>query len=172
MLSQNRVLLPFISTHIPLPGERNNALPRFWSVHCGVGRVYSAFSQSVVILRGMGIWEGCLLAFGPFLPLHCVSVGDSLVINELQCLKRKSNLAMVLFQICKDFNSNAGHLEYIMFSGVFLLEHTGFETGNIYDIFLLIPHIRSKCWCWKFSLAEHLLNVNSLSCLAELLRTQ
>lgn len=85
-----------------------------------------------------------MLAFRLFLPLHCVSVGDSLVINELWCLRRKSNLAVVLFQICKNFNPNAGRLECIMFSGVFLLKYTGFEKARIYDISLLIQHTLSK----------------------------
>jgi len=48
---------------------------------------------------------------------------------------------MVLFQIYKNFNSNAGCLEYVMFSKVFLLEYTSSEVGNIYDIFLLIQQI-------------------------------
>lgn len=172
MLFQNKIVLSFISTRILLTGEINNALSPIWRVHCGVSWVYSAFSQDLGILWGTGMWEGCLLAFRLFLPLHCVSVGDSLVINELWCLRRKSNLAVVLFQICKNFNPNAGRLECIMFSGVFLLEYTGFEKAHIYDISLLIQHTLSKRWCRKFSLAEDLLNVNFLSCFAELLRTQ
>lgn len=97
---QNRIDLPFISPPILLTGEINNASSCLWSMYDGTSWVYSAFSQYVVvILGGMGIGEGSLLAFWLVLPLHCVSVGDSPVINELQCLKRTTNLAMVLFHI-------------------------------------------------------------------------